>query len=108
EVAEVAGVEGVTARTGCALVLAPERERQRVDAVHFLRVLHGQRRHTAVADRRGLAIERLGDADARLVRRYGPGDEALALHEALGAERAEQRVVELGRARDVVRSERNV
>jgi hypothetical protein len=43
-------------------------------------VLALERDHHAVADSRGVAIERLGDADARRAAWRAPSDEVLALH----------------------------
>src|SRR5690606_23564625 len=95
-------------RTRRAFILGAERKRELVRLVDLRRILAEQRHHRAVADGGGLAVERLGDAEASAAVRLAPSDERIGFHHALYAERLCKRVVKPGRTLKVVSSDRDV
>src|SRR5438093_1622374 len=91
-----------------AFVLRAELHRLAVDGVDLCARARGERDHHAVADGGGLAVVGFGHRQQTGWRARTPDDEVLELHEALRAELGEQRIVELRRAFEVVRSEGDV
>src|SRR5262245_16982857 len=102
EVAEIRGIEAVTALARRAFVAAAERQRLRVQATDLFLACCTKRDHGAVADRRRIAVERLDHADAGLVLAGGPGLAGLAFPDDLGVVFGEQGFEELDRARQIV------
>ena len=64
-VAKIARVKAFAARTGGAFVAAAMRQRDIIEALDLIGVAGLQRHHHAIADGRDVAVERLGQADAR-------------------------------------------
>src|SRR5450631_100034 len=94
QIAKVAGIESLAARSDRAFVLATECERFLVHAVDFLARIDDQRDHHAVADGSRLAVVGFHDAEARLVLRDSPGYASAEFPQAFGADLAQQCVVE--------------
>src|SRR4051812_4847566 len=76
-IAEVTGVKASATVARCALVLAAIGERDVVKPVDLVFVLGRKRDHDAVADRRRIAVEGLGDTDTGTAIGLAPGDELL-------------------------------
>src|SRR5262249_36251101 len=93
EVAKVAGVKSLAARSRRPLVAPAELECLAMQGVHLCLTLGCQGHHDSVADGRRLLVEGLGDAETRGVRAHRPGDELLVFHHAFGTHFPEQGIV---------------
>lgn len=112
EIAEIAGIEAVTALSAQAdrsFVDATEFERLLVDALDLVAGVDRDADHHAVADRGRTAIVGLEDAQHRLVHGGRPAVTAAAeLHQARDADLREQGVVERRGAGQIVGAKGNV
>src|SRR5580765_411705 len=107
-IAEVAGVETAATVPGRAFVTAAVGERDVVEALNLRFVPGFERDHHAIADRRGVAVERLGEANARAGAWLAPRDELLILHHAADTQLAAERIIEFRRLFTVVRAKRHI
>ena len=91
-----------------AFVAAAVGERGGMHPVDLLAALGADRRHRAVAERRGIAVIRQGDGEADARPRLRVVDRRLGLVDAAAAEFLGDRVIELARALQIAREPANL